>query len=269
MSGGRSGTYVLNEGEVMQVLTSGYRVFQDIFGMIENRIEIDVAASWTDMNAVIKEISEEEEVRALKQSLLDKKEGITVDDQMKMGSLIESHMDRKKDECVHTIRDSLKGLGRNTKEYAPNNDAGILNAAFLIDNGRRISFEEKLDELSNGFGGRVHFKCIGPLPPYSFYVLEVIKFRYEEIDQARKKLGLNEFETKDEIKRAHRRCASAYHPDRQFGLQSDAGKAEAEMEYDEIAKAYKLLSIFCQQESCSMKEEDFAGNSIIVRIREQ
>ncbi|MDD5007131.1 MAG: GvpL/GvpF family gas vesicle protein [Syntrophorhabdaceae bacterium] len=266
----RLGTYVLNEDEIMQVLTKGYRMFKEIFKEVEGRMEIDVIASWVDLNTVIKEVSGNEEVRALKQSLLNKKEGVTVDDQIKMGVLIKGYLNKKKDEYTHTIKDSLKGLCRDMKEYTMTDDVTIMNAAFFIDNGIRIPFEERLDELNNGFSGKVHFKYIGPLPPYNFYVLEIKKLQYEEIDRARKKLGLNVCASKDDIKRAYRSYASVYHPDKQFNAQSDdTQRAEAEMEYGEITKAYGLLSEYCQHESCSFEEEDFAGNSIIVRIKEQ
>jgi DnaJ-domain-containing protein 1 len=205
----------------------------------------------------------------LKQSLLSTEKGITVDDQIKMGELIKSLLDKKKNEYVHIIKDSLKNLCRSMKEYTMTDDMTIFNAAFFIDNGMLIPFDERLDELNNSFSGKIHFKCIGPLPPYNFYVLEIKKLQYREIDQARGKLGLNTFASKDDIKRAYRRCASVYHPDKQFNTQSDTQKAEAEMKYDEITKAYRLLSVYCQHESCSMKEEDYEGNSIIVRIKEQ
>ncbi|MBA4391857.1 MAG: hypothetical protein C0399_13110 [Syntrophus sp. (in: bacteria)] len=265
----RLGTYVLNEDEVMQVLTKGYRMFKEIFEKIEDRIEIDVVATWVDLNAFIKEVSEKEEVKALKQSLLDKKESITVDDQIKMGMLIKSYLNKKKDEYADAIKDSLKNLCRDMKEYTMPEDVMILNAAFFIENGMRIPFEERLDELNDGFNGKVHFKCIGPLPPYNFYVLEIKKLQYGEIDRARGKLGLNTFASKDDIKKAYRSYASLYHPDKLSDTQSDTQKAEAEIHYDEITKAYRLLSEYCQHESCSMKEEDFAGNSIIVRVKAQ
>ncbi len=264
----RLGMHVFNEDEMLQVLAKGRRIFKDVFEKIEGRIEIDVVSTWVDLNAVIKEISEEEEVKALKQSLLDKKETITVDDQIKMGMLIKGYLNKKKDECAHVIKDSLKGLCRNMKEYTMPDDMTILNAAFFIDNGMRIPFEERLDELNNGFNGKVHFKYIGPLPPYNFYVIEIKKLQYEEIDRARGILALGDAATKEDIKKAYRYAAAKYHPDKQSDAQSDAQKAEAEMEYDKITKAYRLLSVYCQQESCSMKEEDFAGNSIIVRIKE-
>lgn len=264
----RLGTYVLNEDEVMQVLAKGHRMFKEIFEKIEGRIEIDVIATWVDLNMVIKEVSEEEEVKALKQSLLNKKESITVDDQIKTGMLIKGYLNKKKNECAYTIKDSLKNLCRDMKEYTMPDDMTILNAAFFIDNGMCIPFEERLDELNNDFGGKVHFKYIGPLPPYNFYVLEIKKLQYEEIDRAREKLALDDVATKEDIKKAYKYAAVKYHPDKQSDTQSDTQKAEAEMEYDEITKAYRLLSEYCQHESCSMKEEDFAGDSIIIRIKE-
>jgi hypothetical protein len=265
----RLGTYVLNEDEVMEVLAKGHRMFKEIFENIEGRIEIDVVASWVDLNMVIKEICEEEEAKALKQSLLDKKEDMTVDDRIKMGMLIKNLLNKKKDEYAHAIKDSLKGLCRNMKEYTMTDDGTIMNAAFLIDNGMRIPFEERLDALNDGFSGKVHFKCIGSLPPYNFYVLEIKKMHYEEINRARERLGLGVSATKDDIKKAYRGCASVYHPDRQSETQSDTQKTEAATQFDEITKAYRLLSEYCHHESCSFKEEDFAGNSIIVRTKEQ
>ena len=129
----RLGTYVLSEDEVMQALTKGYHTFKEIFEKIEGRIELDIVATWADLQAVIKEVSEEEEVRALKQALFNKKEGITVDDQMKAGMLIKSCLSKKTNECAHTIKESLEDLCRNVKEYTMPDDATIMNAAFFID----------------------------------------------------------------------------------------------------------------------------------------
>ncbi len=90
-----------------------------------------------------------------------------------------------------------------------------MNAAFFIDKHAQVHFEERLDELNDSFGGKVHFKCIGPLPPYNFYVLEIEKLQYDEIERAKEKLALSAFATKDDIKKAYKKCASMYHPDKQ------------------------------------------------------
>ena len=265
----RLGTYVLNEDEVIQVLTKGHRVFKEIFEKIEGGMEINVVATWVDLNMVIREVSENEEVKVLKQSLLSTEKGITVDDQIKMGELIKSLLDKKKNEYVHIIKDSLKNLCRSMKEYTMTDDMTIFNAAFFIDNGMLIPFDERLDELNNSFSGKIHFKCIGPLPPYNFYALDIKKLQFAEIDRARKELNLNTLASKNEMRRAYRKQALMYHPDRQFDVQSATERAETKMKFDEITKAYKLLSEYCRYESCSMKEEDFAKNAIIVKMKDQ
>ena len=257
----RLGTYVLNKDELIQVLTKGYRMFKEIFEKIEGRIEIDVVAAWVDLNMVIKEISGEEEVKALKQSLLNKKEGITIDDQMKMGMLIKSNINKKKSECAHIIKNSLKDLCRSMKDYTMQDDMTILNAAFFIDNGMRVPFEERLDELNNGFNGKIHFKCIGPLPPYNFFALEIKRFEFDEIDKARKMLALDDVVMKEDIKKAYKQAAAKHHPDKQ------SGELNAETKMNEVTNAYKMLSEYCQSGACSFRENDFAGNRLIARIK--
>ncbi len=54
-------------------------------------------------------------------------------------------------------------------------------------------------------------------------------------------LGVSRTASADEIKRAYRRLAMKYHPDRQNGADS-AAKAEAEQRFKECAEAYEVLS---------------------------
>jgi hypothetical protein len=259
----RLGTYVYGEEEVTQVLTAGYRMFQDIFEKIEGRIELDVMASWVDLRAVVQALSEEGEVKAVRQALLDKKDGITVDDRIEAGMLVKNCLDKKKTECAGAVKKSLENLCRDIKEHGTPDDATIMNAAFFLDKERRVFFEERLEELSDSFGGEVRFKCVGPLPPYNFYVLEIKRLRYDEIQQARKKFALGDFATKKDIKAAYRKYASMHHPDKLPGPQH----AQAGAEYVAIADAYSLLSTYCRYDSCSFKAEDFAKNSIVVAAK--
>ena len=54
-------------------------------------------------------------------------------------------------------------------------------------------------------------------------------------------LGVSKNATKDELKKAYRKLAIQYHPDRQQG-KSDAEKKEAEEKFKEAAEAYDVLS---------------------------
>ncbi len=53
----RLGTYVLNTGEVEELLSKGYTKFREILKRMENNMEIDVAETESCLNSVIKEVS--------------------------------------------------------------------------------------------------------------------------------------------------------------------------------------------------------------------
>jgi hypothetical protein len=259
----KPGMWVQNEDEVVSVLNTGYHKFKETLDKIRGRIELDITATWIDLNAVIKEVSGENEVMRLKQALLEKDGGITMEDRMKMGMLIEDRLNTRKKVCAATITETVRDCCRNMKEYPVADGPAIMSAAFFLDKDMRLPFEEKLEALNDRFEGKVHFKCIGPLPPYNFSMIEIRKFQYEDIDRARKTLALGDFATRDDVKKAYKKHAFLHHPDRL------PHEEMAEDKYFEVTKAYELLSEYCQDGYGGFKKEDFAGKSIIAKIWEQ
>ena len=114
--------------------------------------------------------------------------------------------------------------------------------------------------LNTEFNETLNFRCVGPLPPYSFYTLEIKTVKNEDIDWARKRLGLSgDITSKNEIKKAYQRQALSTHPDRNLNAPG-AGK-----EFDDVNKAYKILEDYCTaREQASQKENEI----IMVRVRE-
>ena len=43
----------------------------------------------------------------------------------------------------------------------------ILNAAVLIGRSEEAQFDQAIEQLNRGYGDRLDFRCVGPLPPYS------------------------------------------------------------------------------------------------------
>ena len=75
---------------------------------------------------------------------------------------------------------------------------------------------------------------------------------FEEIDRARRLLGLGERATLKEIKRAYRQKAFQYHPDTRASSSSD------EHMIRDLNWAYKVLLDYCANYSYSFTEEDVA-----------
>ena len=77
---------------------------------------------------------------------------------------------------------------------------------------------------------------------------------FNEIEEARKLLGLGEAATLKEIKSAYRTLSHRHHPDK---LGSAAGEENGEV-MKRLNWAYKLLMDYCDNYNYSFKENDIA-----------
>lgn len=232
----RLGTFARSDEEVKEILAAGYKTIKDIFAKAKDTIETDVAVTIEDFDSFLREIGQEEEIRKCKQSLLSKKGGVTLDDQMEVGALVKKHIDKKKQMLAERIQTALGCVAPHLRTHDLMDDRMVFNGAFLLDRSRRQEFEREMGRLDAEFEDKLNFRCVGPLPPYSFYTLEIKKPQFEEIDWARRKLGLeNDYVTAEEIKKAHRRIALTCHPDKNPDV------PDIEKKFNEMARAYKIL----------------------------
>lgn len=258
----RLGTFAQDETEIRDILSKGYYLIKEIFKRISDKIEIDVVANWSDFTSVVKEAGEEREIKEFKERLLTEPKGITVDDQMMVGVMVKKALEKIREKYAQKIHETLKTVSPDFKTHELMDDNMVLNSAFLINKNKHKDFEIKVEELNVEFNEKLNFRCVGPLPPYSFYTLEIKKLKFENIDWARRKLGLlNDFITKDEIKKARHALAFSFHPDK------NPDTPGIEKEFDEVTEAYKILCEYCQKDSCSFKKDEFEKNAILVRLR--
>lgn len=266
----RLGTHALNEAEVRDILSKGYNLIKEIFGKISGKIEIDVAATWGDLNSIIKEAAEGKEIKEFKEKLLSSPKGIDADDQMKIGSMLKKALDERRDKFAKEIQDNLKTFCVDSKTHELMDDKMVVNIAFLVDKDKREDFDKKVEELNAQFNEKLNFRCVGPLPPYSFYTLEINKLKSEEIDWAKKRLGiLDDIISKGDLKKAYQRRAFSTHPDK------NPDDPCAEKEFDEVNKAYKILADYCaaieqanQKDKVPFDREMFRENVMLVKVRE-
>ena len=265
----RLGTFAVDEAELKNILHKAYSLIDDIWPKICDKIEIDIVVLWGDFNSVLKEVSEEKEIKEFKETLLANHEGISVDDQMKVGVMVKKALDKKRDDCVFQIQDALKTVSQNSKVHELMDDKMIMNTAFLINKIQHEDFDKIVEELNTKFNEGLNFRCVGPLPPYSFYTLQIKKMDFKEVDWARKRLGLSDITTKEEIKKAHRKLAFSLHPDK------NPDTLDIEKEFDDATRAYKILIDYSlaakqagQGDNSSFNESEFKKNAILVKVRE-
>ena len=260
----RLGTFAINEAGVKDILNKGYNLIKEILEKIHDKIEIEVCATWKDFASRVKEAGEERQIKEFSEKLLANPTGITVEDQMKVGIMVKKALDTERERYAKEIEDALRTVSQDIKVHELMDDKMIINTAFLIDRTRQKEFEKRVEELNAKFNERLNFRCVGPLPLYSFYTLTIKKMQFEEIDWARKRLGLSDSAGKDEIRRAYQRAAASTHPDI---------NPEIERGFDDVNRAYKMLVDYgraCEQtgekEGYSFREEELKRNAILVKL---
>jgi len=260
------GAFVESDKEVEQILARGYRTIKGIFERAQDTIEIDVVATINDFNSFLQEVSEEEEIKQLKQSLLSTKGKVTIDDQMKVGILVKRYLDKTKACYAVQIQSALSGVCDNFKAHDLMDDKMVLNTAFLLNRNRQKDFEQRVEDINSEFEEKFNFRCVGPLPPYSFYTLKIERPQFDQISWAKKQLGLtNDFVTAEDIKKAHRRSAMTCHPDKNPDV------PDIKKNFDDMTRAYKILLDYYRASShaehgkgCYLSEETFEEDAILV-----
>jgi len=242
MSGGCSkiipmqlGTIVSSGNDVIKIIKNGNDILNATFQVIENVEEIDVVAVWNNFSDLIKSISDLPQIKLMREEL-DKKTSFDQADSIAVGKLIKEKIDSKNNKVNADIVAALMPFCLESKKHEAMNDEMPLNYAFLVKKENSNSFMDMIDQLDVKYDEKLNFKIVGPLPCYSFYTIESKVIMKDDIENAKKILGIDTFNSDSDLKKAYRNKASLTHPDKTGEIQKDGTDS-----FIETNKAYKLL----------------------------
>ena len=244
------GSLLDGDEAVIGVLQRGKdRIVQSLLEM-ENKIELDVMALWPDLNVIMTEIGQSDEIKEMKERAAEQSEKDVLEMRINAGKKVKALLDQKRESLQSVIMPPLLNMAEKHCIHALMDDSMIMNAAFLVKKEDAARLEGVVAGLDRHFEDRINFRIIGPLPPYSFRTFEVKTVDYEQLDNARKLLQLEEETTQQEIRDKYWQLTKKFHPDKFPGDQ------DAQKHYEKINQAYKLVNDFCQDPSCSFREKD-------------
>ena len=255
------GTTVEDEEEIEEVLASGYSQFRDVLKQMDNRIELEVVALWSNLDSALKEVGKEEKIRKFKKSIATKPPANSLAARVELGKMVKSLLDERRGKLGREIIGELKKGDIDFRKHEILDDSMIINAAFLVNKQQAEDLNGAVEHLNQKYEERVNFRIVGPLPSYSFTTLTLERTKWGKIVKAMKTLGLDEETNLDEVKRTYRDLTRKFHPDRN---PHDPGAQER---FEAISQAYHLLVNYCSSNKSSWqkgKNKDF----ITVRITE-
>lgn len=239
------GTVARDEAEVRRILERSHPRLRAALAAMEGKIELDVVAQWRDLESVFRQIAEEPEFRRLTASIAVRCPAPATEERIRIGQAVKARLDRVREERADEIVEALRPLAEELCPHALLDDRMILNTACLVERAREPGVGEALERLSDRYGDSVDFRCVGPLPPYSFGTVEVRTFELETIERARRLLDLAEDAGLAEIRDAYRRVARQCHPDH-AGRQAGEDGRDAVDWFEAVTRAYRLLTEYRQ-----------------------
>lgn len=208
----RFGTVLASEDEVGSFLARWGGLVRESLARFSGLIEVEVAATW-DMGRTIAEIARQPEVVAAKAMAERASSAESLDRRVAVGQLVDRALHRCR--ALYQAR-LLREVGPLARDIQPNallSDELVFNVAFLLDRQALPAFDAAIERLDAALAGRLAFRRVGPLPPYSFATVSVRGLDVEGLAAARALLDLPEEVSEQAVVSSYRRLARRVHPD--------------------------------------------------------
>jgi hypothetical protein len=203
------------------------------FFTVQSNLDAQAQLEWRSLRKVGSQL-EFDTYEGLKSKIAEAK--------MEFGRRLQSGLHRRSQKLKDEILDALNNHTRGVRLREVMDDRMILNAAFLLDRGAQDSFSARVQAFMASFRGEVEFRKAGPLPPYSFFLVDIKKSDPLLLEEGRRLFGLSEGATSLEVQRSYQTLAREQHPDRH------PGDPEATPRFERMTAAYRALLEHGRQE---------------------
>ena len=158
-----------SKDDVLKLLEKNYQGLSRELVRLAGKVEVELKVYW-DQEAMIKELQgRSEELTRLKAKINDAPSTIEAQRLLiEAGQLVERIVLDWKARYADRVYTVLKGLSIDAKLNSPLGIKNVLNASFLVERGKEGDFQKEVFKLDSQYQGKVNFKYVGPLAPYSF-----------------------------------------------------------------------------------------------------
>ncbi len=160
-----------------QLLRAQSAKLRGLLARVARKVELVLKVSWQEQLVFQEIVAENQEIRALRDSILSQPERETRSARILLGQMVEADLRSRHERDACRILAALSPLACDLENGKTETEMMVLNAAFLVSAERRTEFDKAITDLRQEFGQRLAFKCLGPLPPYSFVSIKL------EVDQ--------------------------------------------------------------------------------------
>jgi hypothetical protein len=246
------GTVLPDVSWVSRMLDQAGHLLRTTLDTFARLMQMEMVVLW-NLAEVFQSIGQEKEIVRLKAQAAAHPLAISEADRVGLGRLVQASLERRRAALCQRMLASMRDITLDIVTNPLMDDSMVVNLALLVARSRQAVLYQRLDELDEEFDGRLNFRCVGPLPPYSFATVEVQLPCFEQVNRARCQLGLAETASPPDIRRAYRRLAAQLHPDH------NRQDPYAQTRMTELTQAYRLLSAYAERNAPACAPTDAVG----------
>lgn len=168
------GLIASTEGEVLGLMKDNYPMFTGKLEQFRGVIEVGVKVFW-NQGAVSGELEKaNHDFLRIREKLSKVSSPLEIQGLLlEAGRLVEEIARDWKAQFGRRIYDCIREMSIDAVMNEPAGIKNLLNASFLIERSREAEFQEEVRKLDAKYEGKLNFKCVCPLPPYSFVNLKL------------------------------------------------------------------------------------------------
>ncbi len=221
---------------VARFLGEGAAQFAATFEALGNRMQHEVTVSW-DLNRVFAEIMQDAELTAMRDALSANPEAATEADRAAFGKRVKTALDARREQMQAIFKAAFAECTDQMVVQPVVEDQMVWGAALLLGETDEDLLDALLHRLDASFEGHLDFRCVGPMPPYSFASITVAQPDAVAINVARQELGRDTSVPVAAIKQAWHNLARIHHPD-------VLGGHAAPLPMQKLTDAYRTLNAY-------------------------
>src|SRR5262249_42193483 len=175
------------------------------FAELKGCTQLEVSVTW-DVEAVFADIAGEEAVARLKAQIADNGQAATTAQRLALGRLVKAALERRRAAVATQISPALRAIASPVAA-----DRVVLPPVLLLKIDALGEVDRCLETLDAAYGARLCFRCVGPMPPANFAMLEIERLESAEMERAGRILGVAPTASLDDVRFAYRRLARTAH----------------------------------------------------------
>jgi gas vesicle protein GvpL/GvpF/DnaJ-like protein len=245
------GTRMPDEKGIRDLLERECPLFDSTFAKLRACTQLEISVTW-NLDAVFADIAGEEDVVRVKAQIADDGTAATTAQRLELGRLVKAALERRRAVVAAHVANALRAVAIDAIVSPVTVDHLVLQLVVLVKIDALGEVDHCLEALDAAYGGRLRFRCIGPMPPASFATLEIELLEGDEIERAGRMLGVAPTASLADVRSAYRRLARSAHPDAADNCADNTAMMTA------LSDAYRLLVRYARAH-----DADRCGDSLV------